>query len=73
MVEKQDIVQQLRAYDSGNVYVTTIDSITEEAADEIEKLRNTILYALDCLGHDDVEGAKRALSTLSRGEVKYHG
>lgn len=33
----------------------------KEAADEIGKLRTTILYALDCLNHDDVNGAIRTL------------
>lgn len=36
--------------------------LANEAADEIEKLRRTILSALDCLHHDDAKTALRVLS-----------
>jgi hypothetical protein len=38
-----DIVQLLREYDSGKAFVTVIDSITEQAADEIEALRAALI------------------------------
>lgn len=36
--------------------------LTNAAADEIERLRRTILSALDCLHHDDAKTARRVLA-----------
>ena len=58
-----DIVEVLRARAfedfemCNNVHIPLL-----KAADEIDRLRATILAALDCLHHDDPAGARKALT-----------
>lgn len=54
-----DIVERLRSPEFADV---AAKYLMAEAAEEIEKMRRTICAALDCLHHDDLRAARRALS-----------
>lgn len=56
--ETADIVDRIRRW----ARVADDAGTTEDAADEIERLRGIIIAALDCLHHDDPKMARKILA-----------